>query len=600
MKLKLSSLLMFGISSVIYLSSALSQTKKINTIDDYNQELPLWGVAWGAGSTAITGRYYPSFYTGFAIRSEYPQRIHVRLSRGNQTRVTVILDEKTISDYAFDLNKRYQIYKSIVANKAIDISPTGAAIIPQMDYFSQIIESDTYGIQSFVNSAKNGSETEKSIYAKNLQLLKTLNPDRFFDLKINLKSEFLKWKSYLQNILNTTDANIADDPHKAIIALNSLVWGRINVTDAPSSEIQKKLKATLSLINGNESEFLTSARDLFIAVTADKYNFKVLDSSGNWSSAIQCQDINQCYLSYPEFTAIYPTGSVKSFVSDKFGNKIPSFASPGLWKFLDDNASGAVDNIRTEGFYGWIPKMDYEDIANGFHNPAVLFGHINRSVQDNLGIHPDQDKLWTVMRGGVSHGCSRLPAGHAWEMRHIFPVENSKMTQVYFFNNNPQDFDLYDIDGDGQLEIMGVEYLISYDLAGTSDIARREGKDLEISKDKKLNFYSRLYGTKNVYKLTSDSQLVFINPPLSMPSYLDLNKKSVSTRFTIQGEYKLYEQTYEKDKIQFYTTPGSGVNKTVVRLLGRVRGCAPSADKQQCGETSFDTEANKVIKGLVN
>lgn len=597
MNLGRTSLLSLGVITCLGIAPAFSQSNNISSLEEYNQELPLWGTAWGAGRTAVSGRYYPSFYTGFTVRSEYPERIHIRLARGNQTRLSVILDEKTISDYVFDLEKRYQFYKHLTATNQIDVTPQGASIIPQMDYFAQIIESNNYGILEFTKSVKSGVESEKSIYANNLQLLKKLNPDRIFNLKINLKTEFLKWKIYLQNILNTTQTSIADNPKQAVVALNSLLWGRVNITQAPSADVQKKLKAALALLNEDESEFLTAARDLFIAVTGNKYNFKVLDDSGAWKSALQCQDVNNCYLSYPEFTTIYPTGSVKSFVSDKFGNRVTNFASPGLWQFVI-NKSGAVDNIRSEGYYGWVPKMDYEAIGNGFHNPAVLFNSISRSTQNSLGIHPDQKLFWSVMRGGVSHGCSRLPVGHAWEMRHTLPVESAKMAQVYFFNNNALDFDLYDIDGDGQPEVMGVEYLISYDLAGTGDIARREGKDLEISKDKKLDFYSRLYGSKNVFKLTEDNQLVFINPGVSMTSYLDLKKKSVSNRIILPGEYKLYEQTYEKDKIQFYITAG-GVDKKIVRLLGRVRGCAPSADKQQCGEASFDSEAQALIKGMV-
>lgn len=595
---KQTSVLCFGIFTCLIGVASLAQSKKINTLTEYNQELPLWGTAWGKGSSAI-GNFYPSFYTGFAIRSEYPERIHVRQSRGNQTRVSVILDEKTITDYAFDLEKRYQFYHNMIAAGLIDVTPSGASIIPHQDYFSQIIESQDYGVLNITQSAKQNQETAQSLYAKNLQLLKKLNPDRVFNLKINLKSEFLKWKSYLQNLLGNTQESIANDSNQTIVALNSLVWGRVNLAEAPSAEVINKLKTSLKLINGNEQEFLTAARDLFIAVTGSKYNFKVLDSNGAWTSAVQCQDVNQCYLSYPEFTAIYPTGSVESFVSDKFGNKIPKFASPGLWKFIDSNSSGAVDNIRTDNYYGWIPKMDYEKKGNGYHNPAVLFNHISSNVQSSLGIHNDQDKFWSVMRGGVSHGCSRLPAGHIWELRHILPVENAKMTQVYAFHHNPQDFDLYDVDGDGQLEVMGVEYLISYDLAGTSDVARREGKDLEVSTGKKLDFYTRLYGSKGVFKIGANNQLIFIDPGLSMPSYNDLNKKTVSNRLTLKGEYKLYEQVYEKDKIQLYLTKSGSPDRKIVRLLGRVRGCAPSANKQECGEASFDQEALSLAKGAV-
>jgi hypothetical protein len=595
---KQTAVLCVGIFTCLAGLMASAEGTKISTLQEYNQALPLWGTAWGNGGSAISG-FYPSFYTGFAIRSEYPERLEVRQSRGNQTRVTIILDEKTISDYSFDLEKRYQFYQNMISAGLIDVTPNGAAVIPHLDYFTQIIESKEYGVLNITQAVKQNQETPQSLYAKNLQLLKKLNPSRVFNLKINLKSEFLKWKSYLQNLVGNSQENIADSAQQTVIALNTLVWGRVNVVEAPSTEVISKLKSALKLINGNENDFLIAARDLFIAATANKYNFKVLDSNGAWVSPIQCQNLNECYLSYPEFTAIYPTGSVKSFVSDKFGNKIPKFASPGLWKFIDSNSSGAVDNIRTDNYYGWIPKIDYEGIGNGYHNPAVLFNHISRSVQDNLGIHPDQDKFWSVMRGGVSHGCSRLPAGHIWELRHILPVENSKMTKVYVFHHNPQDFDIYDVDGDGELEIMGVEYLISYDLAGTSDVARREGKDLEVNTGKKLDFYTKLYGAKNVFTVNPENQYVFSDPGLSMPSYFDLNKKSVSTRLTLKGQYKLYEQVYEKDKIQLYVTKSGSPDRKIVRLLGRVRGCAPSSDKNECGETSFDQEALSIAKGAV-
>src|SRR5690606_10367752 len=117
------------------------------------------------------------------------------------------------------------------------------------------------------------------------------------------------------------------------------------------------------------------------------------------------------------------------------------------------------------------------------------------------GIPSDHATFWAVKRGGVSSGCLRLPLGHVWEMRHIFPVQNEKMVQVHFFGNDPRDFDVYDIDGDGDLELMGVEYLISYGLQGTGGLAKREGANLEIGAEGKLSFYHSLYGTRSVFSL---------------------------------------------------------------------------------------------------
>ena len=45
-------------------------------------------------------RYEPAFYTGFAPRTLDPQRIHLHLGRGNQLRVTVVLGDDVLREYA--------------------------------------------------------------------------------------------------------------------------------------------------------------------------------------------------------------------------------------------------------------------------------------------------------------------------------------------------------------------------------------------------------------------------------------------------------------------------------------------------------------------
>ena len=41
-------------------------------------------------------RYEPTFYTGFAPRTEDPARIHIQIGRGNQVRMTAVLSENTM------------------------------------------------------------------------------------------------------------------------------------------------------------------------------------------------------------------------------------------------------------------------------------------------------------------------------------------------------------------------------------------------------------------------------------------------------------------------------------------------------------------------
>ena len=47
--------------------------------------------------------YEPSFYAGFAPRTQDPERLHIELSRGNQVRVTVVLGDAELDAYLDDL-----------------------------------------------------------------------------------------------------------------------------------------------------------------------------------------------------------------------------------------------------------------------------------------------------------------------------------------------------------------------------------------------------------------------------------------------------------------------------------------------------------------
>ncbi|MDZ4678605.1 MAG: hypothetical protein SGI74_13995 [Oligoflexia bacterium] len=601
------SLAFLVISSLLLSIPSISSSQSEITIKDYNQALPYWGTSWSPGPAAVS-MYYPSFYTGFAMRTQYPERLHLRLARGNQTRISVILDEQTLSDYLFDLVKRYEFYKKIqtvgITKRFVSIpADKNTRAIAQLDYYSKIIESSAYGILPFVERAKLGNESAQSIYSKSLRVLSELNLGRVFKLRLNLTQEFLKWKSQIQQTVGTNEngiAQLASDPKQAVVAINSLLWGRINYVQKPTPEILQKLLSTATLaVSSDETLFLNSALELFKLVTGNKYDIQVVGAHGQWESALQCANVQKCYLSYPEFTTIYPTGSVMASTRDQFGNQIHTFSTPGLWNFHAYGGGRDVDNIRDEPYYGWIPKMDYEAVGNGYHNPAVRFYGPSADTKKMLGVPTNHNILWTVKRGDVSHGCSRLSSGHIWELRHIFPVQNEKMIQVKYFGNRPQDFDLFDIDGDGQLEVMGVEYFISYGLQGTDNMGRREGVDMQVNADHKLEFYTSLYGAQKVFTVV-DGIFVFENPTTSVHSYLDAKRKTVTT-LTLNGQYKLYEQSYERDKLQLYSSfaeTNSPTFKRVVRLLGRVRGCAPTSNKNECGEAAFDAEAAELLNQL--
>ncbi|MGH1468284.1 MAG: hypothetical protein ACRBBP_05305 [Bdellovibrionales bacterium] len=581
----------------------------VKSIEEYNEKLPVWGVSWRPGSRAVSGLYYPSFYTGFAPRQQTPNRVHIRLSRGNQTRASVILDEGTVLDYTYDLKTRSELYKELLSEEIINISPKNSSLSPQVKYFLSVVEQGVLNPASEFNS---GSISKEALYVKNLAEMKKLNPGRIFDLSIDLSSEFLKWRN---TQVGKSTVDTSSSSQAAMVLVNHMLWGRINLTRNLSST---ELGILSELINGkgvfSDEGFVLKTYELFNLITDGKYEFKRLDAAtSTFVDAKTCKSLHSCNLSYSEFSAIYPTGSLKASVSDGRGNRISRYATPGLHAFIDTGSRGDVDNIRKESYYGFAPKMDYEAIGNGFHNPAVR--HVpGSSVREAMNLGSRHTQYWPVMRGGVSHGCSRLPLGHVWEMRHLFPVQNTLMTEVYYFGNDSRDFDVFDVDGDGSLEVMGVNYYIQYGLRGSSGLAKREGVDLNLNTNI-LKYYKRLYGKNDVFT-ESAGLLTMYNPSVSIQTVNDRwsgsrSSGKVTSRYTFEGEYPLYEQAYEKDKVQFYTSytirgfndglSGGGKesrSKRFVRLLGRVKGCAPFSNKETCGAAAYESEKAKIFKEI--
>src|SRR5262249_32416109 len=66
--------------------------------------------------------YEPSFYTGFAPRPQDPRRVHIRLSRGNQVRVTVVLGDDELDNYLGDLVLRQKTYQELIDAKVIELT----------------------------------------------------------------------------------------------------------------------------------------------------------------------------------------------------------------------------------------------------------------------------------------------------------------------------------------------------------------------------------------------------------------------------------------------------------------------------------------------
>ena len=451
--------------------------------------------------------------------------------------------------------------------------------------------------------------TKEHFYASSLQVLEQLNKGRVFHIKLNLSANIERWKKTVDAFLAATPGSIetavSANQQKTIVLLNDLLWGRVNLTYV-TSEIKAKLIETLK----NQSDALAfekNSLELLQLVTEGRYNFNVL-RNGKLQSSIYTEN-GQTILEYPELTAIYPNGSVKEYVKDRDGNKIPYLREQGALKFLSRNYHD-VDHIRSEPFYGFAPKLDYTSSGNGLHNPAVrtnLKNTVYTNLHDDLNIPAKDDTLWIVSRGGVSHGCTRMSAGHILEVRQIIPSDNNRMTQVSYFGNNSADYDLYDIDGNGSIEVMGVQYYLAYAIAADSGEGYREGAGLIPESQKRDAFYNFLYGQKNQFRVDGDTYK-FINPYISLFAYnspTDERGKAFSLKMA--GEFSLYEQKYEQDKMQFFKMESSmmgslatannnaSIGKQIVRLMGRATGCGVfKKEYALCSEDNFDKEFSSI------
>jgi hypothetical protein len=82
------------------------------------------------GSEPAPGVYFawyePSFYTGFAPRTQDPERVHIELARGNQVRVTVVLGDAELDAYLDDLVQRRKVYQELIDRGVIELTPTSS------------------------------------------------------------------------------------------------------------------------------------------------------------------------------------------------------------------------------------------------------------------------------------------------------------------------------------------------------------------------------------------------------------------------------------------------------------------------------------------
>jgi len=469
--------------------------------------------------------YEPSFYTGFAPRSQDPARAHIQLSRGNQLRVTLVLGPDELDNYADDLLLRYTIYQQLIDNKIISLS-----VNREYERFVASIEQS--GIREL--AAARSSIAPETYQRESAAVMARLNPGRVFSLKMPLSRVLQSWHQHLAGI---TEQAMADKVVQ-LDAANALLPGRIHCSSLTADQLALLQAAAAMVRQGTEIEdpaFIAGAAEFLQAVSKGHYPIR----DGNIEAV--------------EFTRIYPVGTLQAMIKYKQW-KLSSFGVTGIWQLIPRKIGrgqmGMVDYLSPNPGYGYIPLLAYQHATgkyyNALHNAGV------RTQLDTARFVPQEWKhipgernpkkiyqnLWIASRGPASHGCTRLPSGGMTELRHMLPSSSDLLEKVATYRNLPQCYELFDIDGNGSPEVMGIKYYLAFAGKGhtpTNAYAQNNRKD----------FYAWLYGD-NVSYNSDDSAII---------------RETQTCRFVgrkareaaLYENQPLYEAEYYPEQIQFYT-----------------------------------------------
>ena len=389
-------------------------------------------------------RYEPAFYTGFAPRIPEPERLHVRIGRGNQLRVTAVLSDEVLEGYGRELEARRARYVNLVQSAQIELT--------QNDGLSPFLTTlERSALDARLAAQQDLAPAE--IRRRNLALMEQLNPGRVFRISMPLDEVIARWQTVA--IESAPPAGPRGRQGRVDLA-NAMLPTRLTVRALSTPQA-----ASLNALMARADESPASLRDDFAAL---------LDSlaPGRYPRV-------EDRLEFVEFTAIHPIGSFNDYVVHK-GRKIPMYPTPGRRALMTHQRTRTPDHIPTNLAYSYAPWLPYMHVGSRLHNSFhTLWWKMTPSdakflpAQVGAREHRDRDGrphryLWVLSRGPMSSGCTHVNLGHILELRQMLPAEASTMFDVEVFINQSHQFDVFDIDGDLEPEVMGVEYFVAYSL----------------------------------------------------------------------------------------------------------------------------------------
>ncbi len=489
--------------------------------------------------------YEPSFYTGFAPRTQDPQRVHIRLSRGNQVRVTVVLGDPELDAYLDDLVARRKTYQELIDAKVIELTTNKA--------YERFVEKlDQAGVADAVKSRD--SRGPDAYRQKSLDIMSALNPERVFRIKIPVEGLLQRWHARLAGVSAVDVASTAQQ----LDAANAILPGRVNLYQL-SPELASSLSRAVELAHTEKPDapaFREQALAFLDRATAGRYRAR------------------DGFVEAAELTAIYPAGTIDGTTTYN-GELLPNFGVTGIWPLIrrteGRGITGMVDYLSPNPGYGFITMLPYQHAGgieyNAFHNAGVRCGlgetpflpSAWRKVMGERDTKKAYQNLWIISRGPTSHGCTRLGSGHMTELRQIVPSESNVLERIATFRSLPQCYDVFDIQGDGSPQVMGVQYYLAYKNRDHTPIR-------SYVTNRRAPFYHWLYGDNISMAEVGHASLK------QVPVCRYVGKKADEAETL--ANVPLYEAKYAPEPMQFYriksvpfdSTPGYELNRELRKV----------------------------------
>lgn len=468
--------------------------------------------------------YDPNFYTGFVPRVQERERVKIHLGRGNQIRVRMVLSDQTIDNYLTDQVARHDLYKEVIDAKVIRLTTNTA-----WETYDQRFRDE--GIADL--AAKRGTVSPEEWRELNLRAIAKLSPDRLF----HIQKDFGQMVDAYAALLKASDPPTTLEAKLDLV--NAFFPHRI-VLDRLTPQQDAALGELVSLAKADQlADFRPKAQAFFADVTGNVYS------------------IRDGKLDYWEFTTIYPAGTYDKTTTYN-GMVIPEITTTGIWPLIPrmhgKGFLGMIDYISSEGYYGLMPMLPYEYAGgityNAIHNTGIsnwIAGHPLlpkewASVKDGSRNGKPFNRVAITSRGPVSHGCTRLNNGHLAELREMLPSTSAGMQGIVTYRNLSHCYDVFDPKGDGDDQVMGVQYYIAFRHTDS-----RVANQIWVQNDRE-DFYRWLYGNEMTYG------------PIGAVTFKEVHDGKFVERKAREGKtyqnLKLYEAPYLPETIQFYTING--------------------------------------------